>query len=678
MKKVFLLFCVGLLSIISACQSYPTDVEQALKLAGHNKEELIKVLEYYKGKDELKYQAACFLISNMPYHKSKVHIELSPAYFNYFRTIDSICNVDAGAIKNDSLKRHFGRSFDSIPAPAESQSKSDIELLSADYIIENIELAFEEWKNSPLLKKISFNEFKEWILPYRTVDESLVNSRRLLRTIIHDRLTKNGIEDIRKPIACYQKYATMQKAMNTYISSRHHVGIFDPFIPAFKMDCHNLAAHTCNYFRACGIPVVYEFTSQWPDKDSKHYWCASPDSSNVLQPYTPPYNNLKEDWESSLKYVGKVYQKTFGAMKDSPYFLKNNNEIVPKHFDIATIRDVSERYHVCQRLTIPMKGDLKNNLAYLSFFNTQGSFTPVAWGKIDKSRKLVTFEKVPVNLLFFPTSISSDGKVRCFDAPFILRYDRTAGTIMRETMKANVERKISMHLLRKYPSKKHLAECRKTLQGATLLAADNWNGPYDTLLVIKDVPGPYWQEYCSNNSKKRRYYRFAPRDKLPMDIAEFEFLGKKESKHTYSVPTELPVFSQKEVNCVLNNYMKIEGIPMKTGPLYANFFDGNPETYTRWGYLGMDFQTPVCVDRIRILPRTALNIIEPKQQYQLLYFRNGQWVEHKMIVSEYNFLDVDSVPEGTVYWLRNLDKGREELPFYYKNGKQIFINEYMQ
>lgn len=81
------------------------------------------------------------------------------------------------------------------------------------------------------------------------------------------------------------------------------------------MDCHNLAAITCNIFRACGIPVVYEFTPQWTDKDSRHYWCSSPDSTLTFHPYTPPYNNLGEDWELSLKYASKVYRMTFGAQK---------------------------------------------------------------------------------------------------------------------------------------------------------------------------------------------------------------------------------------------------------------------------------------------------------------------------------------------------------------------------
>lgn len=674
----FLLGCTSLFFIFNSCYTYTDEVDQALKLSGNNKEELIKVLEHYKDSDELKFEAACFLIANMPYHKSSIQQELPVDYWDYFKAIDSICYVNSKAVKNDSLKHYLGRVYDSIPPPAEIQCQPDIQRLSADYLINNIEAAFYEWHHSPLLKWISFDDFKEWILPYRTVDESLMGNKQVLNSIIYKRLAEEGMNDIRKPIKCYQKYVRLQKTMNTYITSSHHVGLFDPFIPAFKMDCHNLAARTCNYFRACGIPVVYEFTPQWPDKDSKHYWCASPDSDHILQPYTPPYNNLREDWDSNLKYVGKVYQRTFSTVKEAPYFLKSKGEIVPSYMDVATIKDVTERYHVCGTVTLPISFKLQNSLAYLSFFHTKKTLNPIAWGKIDKKRRLITFEQVPINMLFFPTYITEEGETKSFGNPFILKYDSNKGCIVQKEFMVEVGCKIRMHLLRKYPSKKHLAECRQTLQGARLFGARNWDGPYDTLLVIKDVPGPYWQEYCFNNKYKYRYYRFSPKDYLPMDIAEFEFLGKKDIGHSYVAPAKLPVFSRDKINTKAHEEMKVVGTPMKTGPYYSNFFDGNPETYTRWGYLGMDFKSPVCITRIRLLPRTALNIIEPGQRYQLLYFKDGKWVEHETLVSDYNYLDFDSVPAGTIYWLRNLDKGKEELPFFYENGKQIFINQYMQ
>ena len=142
-KKHISTLLINLIILLYACKPYPKEVEQALTLAGDNKQELIKVLNHYKNKDKLKFNAACFLISNMPYHKSKSQLKLPTAYFLHFKKVDSICLIDSNAINNDSLKHIIGKEFDSIlpPTSTEIQCKNDIELLSADFLIDNIEIA---------------------------------------------------------------------------------------------------------------------------------------------------------------------------------------------------------------------------------------------------------------------------------------------------------------------------------------------------------------------------------------------------------------------------------------------------------------------------------------------------------------------------------------------------------
>lgn len=550
--------------------------------------------------------------------------------------------------------------------------------MSTHFIKDNIEQSFYLWQHSPLLKNISFEDFKEWILPYRTVDEVLTYNKQTLYSILYRRISINGMEDIRKPIECYKGYIREQREMNKYIKSMYHIGCFDLFLPAFKMDCSNLAARTCNYFRACGIPVVYEFTPQWPDKDSRHYWCASPDSSNKLLPYTPPYNNLQEDWLLDLKYAGKVFQMTFGTTKDSPYFLKQRNEIVPKYFNIPTIKDVTNRYHLCSSVEIKLNYKTLNNLAYLCFFNTGNNLSAVAWGKINYRKNLVIFENIPLNMLFFPCLMNEEGEMFSIGNPFMLRKDSISGDINKKEITCNQNHLNQMHLLRKYPSKRHLIKNRENLIGARLLGSNSLTKAFDTLYIIKNIPEPYWQEYQISNFRKYRYYKFETDNKSAVNIAEFEFLGRSDRIHKQSKPTSLPIFSLNDQKILENsNFVKIEGIPLKAGPLFFRAYDNNPETFVESPYLGMDFTVPICITGFRMLPRNAMNVIEPKEHYQLLYYKCGEWIKLSDYTSKYNYLDIDSVPEGTIYWLRNLDKGKEELPFFYKKGKQIFINQYM-
>ena len=676
-NRVLFIFNAVCIFFFLSCSSYPKEVEEALSMSGNNRKELIRVLEYYNTNDRLKFKAACFLISNMPYHRSRYSLELPGSYLQYFKMVDSIGHVIPDANHNDSLTRALSRQYALLSLPTGKVNQvNDVQQITAEFLIENIDEAFYEWQNSPLFKDIPFDDFKEWILPYRTVDESFVGNKPMLKSVIHDKLLVSNTGNIYAAIENYKKYVGWQKEMNKYVTSEEHIGPFDLFIPAFKMDCNNLAARTCNYFRACGIPTVYEFTPQWPDKDSSHYWCASPDSAGILCPYTPPYNNLWEDWPLDLKYTGKVYQRTFGVMKDSPYFLKNETEMLPSVFDTPTIKDVTERYHTCIEITLPMNIHTSNNLAYLSFFNTQGELSPVAWGKVSHWRHRVTFRKVPVNMLFFPSYMSEDGQMVPFGKPFILKKDSVSKHIVREELQSDTKSTVRMRLLRKYPSKRHLANDRKNLKGTRILGSDHWTGPFDTLQIIREVPDSYWQEYLLNNDKKYRYYRLH-RDSMPVDIAELEFLGEEISGHRTDIPSALPILTITDAPVENKPLKKINGEPMYTGVLYYKAYDSDPETFARWGFFGMDFKRPVCITHIRLLPRTATNIIEPGYRYLLLYYHENQWVELKEIVSKYNFLEVDSVPAGTIYWLKNLDKGKEELPFFYMDGRQVFINEFM-
>jgi|GEM_PF-1103591 len=93
-------------------------LEYALSQAGDNRKELEYVIKYYEG-DSLKREAARFLIRNMVYH------------FGYEKR----------------------------------ERVSDITTLSSDYLIRNIELAFQAWAK-PWNKSVSFENFCRYIRKY--------------------------------------------------------------------------------------------------------------------------------------------------------------------------------------------------------------------------------------------------------------------------------------------------------------------------------------------------------------------------------------------------------------------------------------------------------------------------------------------------------------------------------
>lgn len=150
---------------------YPVTVETVLKKAGANRVELEKALDYsLKTGDSLKIKAMQFLITNMDIHSSSnyywedstgkkiVYNELDFSDFEQARL-----NLEKIKEKNPEMK-------------VKPVIHKDVETLTADYLIQNLEKAFSAWRTSEI-KTTSFADFCEYILPYRISVEPVQNWR---------------------------------------------------------------------------------------------------------------------------------------------------------------------------------------------------------------------------------------------------------------------------------------------------------------------------------------------------------------------------------------------------------------------------------------------------------------------------------------------------------------------
>lgn len=708
-----------LLCTLSSCNTYSPEVKEALELSGDNHAELEKVLEYFKSRGKVAYESACFLIGNMKYHKSKDPFLTDSVYRRHFRMIDSVYNavlVDIPFSKQtrykekgfDSLCRVLGESFRCFPTPYKFSNKSDLEVINADFLIDNIEEALGIWDAERYTYKKDFDFFKEFILPYRTTNEYPEFKRSQIRVMYQSVLTDTL--SVYAKLERYKAYINGCRWINHYVKPTKHLGIYDLFLPKFKMDCHNMTNWSCNVFRACGLPAVYEFTPKWTDRDRRHFWCVSLDSAGILQPYTAPDNNLRQDWESDIRYAGKVYRRTYGAQKDTPYFLASEDEFVPEVFRTPLLNDQTFRYHQTVTLRIPLMWDISGNLAYLGMFTMDNEIVPVGWGEIDRSKREIIYRQVPLNTLFFPVCYDGEDMLPIGE-PFIICTTHevveipmpltmneqpeqivdvsVSGRGLSYTGKRNQQpdglkyctlfcdttRKIRMHLLRKYPEKRRMRAFHEKLKGVCLLGGNQERGNYDTLFILQNVPAPYLQEVLFNNNKAYRYYRFRTLGDEAVNIAHMEFLGNYSPEHTCLKPTPLPVFSATEQAMNKSSSLfRINGVPLRTGSKPENAFDGNFNTYVGATSIGMDFKTPVCIKGFRFIPRNANNMIVPGNCYLLLYYDGNGWKEHKILYAKHHYLDFVDVPVATLYRLKNLTEGKEELPFFYKNGKQYFLH----
>lgn len=133
-KIIYVLVCVGFLSLLGSCNTY---LETSLECAGDNRHEFDVVLDYFKDNSKpLKYEAAKFLIENMPYHMAYYGTE-AERYQNAYTIMaknaqdfrDSVVNKEISVLECSLL-----------------QKVSDIRTIKADYLIKFINKACDTWE----------------------------------------------------------------------------------------------------------------------------------------------------------------------------------------------------------------------------------------------------------------------------------------------------------------------------------------------------------------------------------------------------------------------------------------------------------------------------------------------------------------------------------------------------
>ena len=197
-------------------------LEYALSQAGPNRVELEKVLDRYSRapEDSLKYEAAVFLIENMPYY-SYYEGEQLDNYLRYYPLLRSTLREKKSPdVAVDSIQKMYG------PYSVRSLTrKRDIETVDSTYLCNNIDWAFKVWREQPWGRNVTFEEFKEYILPYRIGDEKLAYWRETYynyyNLATHAVPLSNGsfVEQTINPDGTYGEAEDTQRRIRVY----HHV-----------------------------------------------------------------------------------------------------------------------------------------------------------------------------------------------------------------------------------------------------------------------------------------------------------------------------------------------------------------------------------------------------------------------------------------------------------------------
>lgn len=644
--------CAMLLALpFSGCAKYPEDVEQALKLAGDNRKELEAVITHYNQNlsDSLKLKAAYFLIGNMDDY---VYFEGEQIdnYYTFFELAKKthITKLDSLA---ESLKSKYG------VFPYQTVNMYfDINKLRADFLISNIDMAFKVWYEQPWGKKINFEQFCEYILPYKILNEKPDFNRSDIYIQYNEFLdsVRNTNGDV---------VAACSKINNELI--RHGwtwTGAID-FLPHFGAktlleartgNCREYADIAVYVMRATGIPVSIDFTPQWPFRSLGHEWNVLLNEQGINIPFMGVESNPGIPHNADHKKA-KVYRRTLAKQKQSLAMLKDKNDLVPSLFNNSHFKDVSDEYFQSSDVSVVLEREIAqaNKFAFLCVFNNK-DWVPIHWGAINKKTRSVTFSKMGRDIVYLPVKYT--GMLTAVAYPFLLTKE---GIV--KFLKPNIQKTQSMKILRKYPV---LISFRlKRMVGARFQGANrsDFKDAVD-LYKIDSLPRMDYQQVAVSKNRAFRYFRYYSAHKGYANIAELEF---------YS---EDPLNPLKGEIIGTNETYKPDRTKEKTmdGDI-STFFDAaatNPDS----AWVGIDLGAGVkkIVKRIRYCPANDGNNICIGNDYELFYWSMNGWISVERKIAKTGELIFTKVPSGGLYLLHNHSGGQEERIFTYEIGKQVW------
>ncbi|MDY7109133.1 MAG: transglutaminase domain-containing protein [Planctomycetota bacterium] len=401
-RCALLMLCLFAMTALGCASSWPDGVMYSLAHSGENRRELEQVLHHYRdGGDPLKIEAAAFLIGNMEGHGYAV---------------SALHDADHNRIEYDALDyATFNEALEAIEALeaehgeldfARIRFEPDVRTISADYLIENIDLAFRAWREKPWAKDLSFRAFCEYVLPYRGSNEPVNRWRRACLDRYADLPAQ--MED---PSDANEAAKLIRRDVHRWVrfSDLYYLHPTDQGFAEMNARgvgrCEDISNMMGYAMRANAIPVATDYTPYWADRDNNHAW------EVVLDEHGHGRAGLSNR-------AAKIYRKTFAIQGDTLGAIRTDLETVPKWLAGRNFIDVTNQYLTTSDVTVELEGDPPRGarFAYLCVFNG-GEWKAIHWGLIEDGA--VTFTDLGRRIAYLP-AFHTRGELQPAAAPFIL------------------------------------------------------------------------------------------------------------------------------------------------------------------------------------------------------------------------------------------------------------------
>lgn len=656
MKILKEIFVFGILVLIYSCSNdMPTPIQEALKLAGENKKELMKVVKHYRD-DSLRLEAAYFLIENMKYH-GYYEIEDSAKYNALFDSIaychpqiesdDEVFNfILRSKLVDNMVNRYF--SSNSI-GNYKGSFHSDLQTLDAEFLIENIDYAFKAWE-LPWAKCYTFDEFCKYILPYRYGREAPEKWRKRfyddfswIADSTSDAVT--AIEMINKIFR--NKIATSHnlKKLGNNIKVEH---LFKGMVVE---SCEGQTGLGVCVLRSIGLPVTTIVMPWWGNRAVGHKMNALLDSTKNWQYFA------FDDWDPSLElrdFAPKMFLYQFDRLPEE------------KNMYHPSLLDAGSHFQNVKSIFLDVEYSKDINLGI--FGNL--SWAPISRGQNDLDG--IRFEKIGMKNVMFISGIFKNGQLIPSTYPFTADSTGNPHFYVPDTSIT-----FALEIDRKFPPNEIDARS-KALIGGIFEISNNEDFDNGRTVFTINQPLKYRHNEVNIHPVKARYIRFV----FPQGVAscingpaEVSFyssdsVGLKRLEGRYFGS---PQISKHQINILTDNdilsYVEWRTFPNLVGTPSDNIIIKRNEGDTLW--IAMELDSLTEITHIGICPRNDKNNIYPGMYYELLFWDN-KWESLGTKISQGETIKFEDVPSNAILWLRNHTEGKEERIFTIEKGEQVW------
>lgn len=653
--KRFLIISLFLALFLAGCRSAEDKyIEEALNVAGNNRAELEAVLEHYSNedKDSQKLEAARFLIANMPAHYSYRDTAAIGGY--YRQALDILGTGPSPDWQRDTLRQISDTQY----AGLMQAIVSDVSIMTADYLIYSIDHAFELWRTRPWARHLTFEQFRDWLLPYKVTELQSLDAWR-------DTLSQHYGDGIRKVSASDVDSNSIYGAMEIVRSEIHgkqsDIGLrviwedrgSIPFRSAETWtrmtygNCMEYVIMGTAVFRSMGLPAAIDMVPLWGRNSDGHCW------------YVFLSDRGKEEVTINALIVGagqqfypyeripKVFRMTYAINRERYEYSRKSKYVYP--FDIC-VQDVTDHYNLTSNLDIDIfnVSRLHDKYVYIAMFSP---LSDTQWDVLDLGimrRGKAHFNKMGRNMMYIVLGYNGHDIVPISD-PFILHKNGKVEYIRFDD--SNLR---SVTLKRKYYQSYNVVDMRNRILGGKIQCADRDD--------FKDAVTAYTIESTDIPDKihleidgKYRYWRYLSPNGSWGSVAEVAFFNEDGDKITGRGIANDKAGQDAIDRAFDNNWL-------------TNFEIDQPDC----NWVGMDFNTEVKVASVRIVPRSDDNDIHPGQDYELCYLNSrGRWKSLGRMTATDNSLQFDSVPANCLLWLINHTCGVDERPFLLDSDNNI-------